>query len=197
MPDSTSTSAIRDPAGPIWVDRFPGSNDPAKCADPFRSKLLAFLAALKAAGATVSINATLRPPERAYLMHCAWDVAKNMADPRTIPPMSGVPIDWVLRDALGQPDLPKSRTAARLMVQGFGMVAQAALASRHTQGFAVDMDISWLGSLSIARNDGQVATIDGDPHTGMNHDLADVGATYGVIKAVFAGDPPHWSNDGH
>jgi hypothetical protein len=197
MPDATSTLAIRKPAGPAWVDEFPGSDKPEMCAEPFRSKLVAFLAALKAAGATVSLNATFRPPERAYLMHSAWDIAKNMVDPRTVPAMPGVPIDWVLQDALGQPDLPKSRTAARFMVQGFGMVAQAALVSRHTQGLAVDMDISWIGTLSIALNGGQTATIDSPPRTGMNQDLADVGATYGVIKATFPGDPPHWSNDGH
>ena len=35
------------------------------------------------------------------------------------------------------------------------------------------------------------------PRDGMNEILATVGATYGVIKAAFANDPPHWSNDGH
>ena len=197
MPESTSSSAIRKPAGPDWVDEFPGTDKPEMCAEPFRGKLRSFLAALNAANATVSLNATLRPPERAYLMHCAWDIAKNMADPRAISAMPGVPIDWVLHDSIGQPDLPKSRTAARLMVQKFGMVAQAALVSRHTQGQAVDMDIFWSGTLAIARNDGQIAMIDTAPRSGINHELAEVGATYGVIKAMFAGDPPHWSIDGH
>ena len=31
----------------------------------------------------------------------------------------------------------------------------------------------------------------------MTPELALCGRTYGVIKAVFAGDPPHWSEDGH
>lgn len=193
----TGSPSGREPAGPAWVDRFPGSNAPQACVEPFRSGLIAFLAALAAAGATVRLNATLRPPERAYLMHCAWDIAKNMADPATMPSMPGVDIDWVLRDAAGRPDIPKSRTAARLMVERFGIVAQAALVSRHTQGVAVDMDVSWRGTLSIARHDGSITQVNGSPRTGMHPDLASVGASYGVIKAVFAGDPPHWSNDGH
>jgi len=83
------------------------------------------------------------------------------------------------------------------MVDRFGMVAQAALVSRHTQGLAVDMDIAWSGELTVRGSDGSEVRIAGGPRTGMHPRLAAVGATYGVIKAVFAGDPPHWSIDGH
>jgi hypothetical protein len=44
---------------------------------------------------------------------------------------------------------------------------------------------------------GTAKSIDSTPRTGMNADLIAVGATYGAIKATFAGDPPHWSTDGH
>jgi len=185
------------PAGPEWVDKFQGSSSADACAEPFRSGLGEFIRELRRAGATVNLNATLRPPERAYLMHCAWNIAKNMADPASMPKMPTVNIEWVLRDVSGQPDIPRSRTAARQMVDRFGMVAQAALVSRHTQGLAVDMDIAWSGELTVRGSDGSEVRIAGGPRTGMHPRLAAVGATYGVIKAVFAGDPPHWSIDGH
>ena len=185
------------PAGPEWVSKFPGSKAPQACVSPFRENLIAFLDALRASGATIGLNATFRPPERAYLMHCAWDIAKNMIDPATMPTHPNVAIEWVLKGANGQPDFPKSRTAARLMVEKFGMAAQAALSSRHTEGLAVDMNVSWEGNLSIANAKGKIITIDSGPRDGMNPHLAVVGKTYGVIKAIFPDDPPHWSSDGH
>jgi hypothetical protein len=57
------------------------------------------------------------------------------------------------------------------------------------------MDISGSGSLTIAKADGSSTTITSTPETGMNSDLWDVGATYGVDK--LDSDPPHWSVDGH
>jgi len=184
-------------SGPAWVARFPGRNDPDACIEPFRSALTAFLAALAAAGATVRIAATLRPPERAYLMHWSWKIAKNIALPQEAGPMNGVAIDWVHRDATGQPDLPKSRSAAMQMVAAYGIVAQPALQSRHTEGRAVDMDVGWNGDLGIKDKGGTLQRIVGAPRDGTHPDLRPVGASYGVIKAVFAGDPPHWSEDGH
>jgi hypothetical protein len=191
------TATAREPSGPAWVARFPGSASPDDCIEPFRSSLKAFLAALAAAGAQVDIAATFRPSERAYLMHWSWKIAKNLVDPRAVPAMSGVDIDWVHRTASGDADLPKSRSAASQMVSRYGLVSQPALASRHTERRAVDMDISWSGSLSIRNADGTPNRISTEPRSGMNEDLIAVGQGYGVIKAEFDGDPPHWSEDGH
>ena len=83
------------------------------------------------------------------------------------------------------------------MVTAYGIVAQPALVSRHTQGRAVDMDISWTGTLTIAPKGGAPRAISSTPRTGENKELHAIGASYGVIKATFAGDPPHWSDDGH
>lgn len=189
--------AVREPSGPLWVSRFPGNASPDQCIEPFRSDLKAFLAALTAAGAHVDIAATYRPPERAYLMHWSWKIARNLVDPRAAETMAGVDIDWVHRTAAGDVDIPRSRSAASQMVSLYGVVAQPALISRHTERRAVDMDISWAGSLDIQNAGGGVSRISMEPRSGMNAELIQVGEGYGVIKAQFDGDPPHWSEDGH
>jgi len=48
----------------------------------------------------------------------------------------------------------------------------------------------------IVEAGGAVRQIASGPRSGLNADLIQVGAGYGVIKAVFQ-DDPHWSNDGH
>lgn len=196
-PFAVETAVAGEPSGPSWVRQFPGSASPEDCLEPFRSNLKAFLAALTDAGAQVDIAATYRPPERAYLMHWSWRIARNLVDPRAVPAMSGVDIDWVHRTDSGDADIPKSRSVASQMVSLYGIVAQPALASRHTERRAVDMDISWTGSLPIRNADGTASQIATEPRSGMNEDLIGVGQSYGVIKAQFAGDPPHWSEDGH
>jgi hypothetical protein len=190
-------AAARKPSGPEWVTAFPGSKEPSACRQPFADHLQAFLDALEQAGANVRVSATLRPPERAYLMHWSWKIARNIVDARNVPAMAGVDIAWVHTNSAGQIDLVKSRSAASQMVTAFGIVAAPALQSRHTEGRAVDMTIGWSGALAIADQDGGLRNITSTPRDGMNPELALCGRTYGVIKAVFAGDPPHWSEDGH
>lgn len=175
-------------SGPQWVARFPTSRSIDDLAPPFREHASAFVAALRAAGAGVTISATYRPKERAYLMHWAWAIGKTNADPATVPPMPGVAIQWV------HPTLAKSRAAARQMVAGFGMAFTAALNSRHTEHNAIDMTIGWTETLSIHQSNGVAKAIAGQPRNGGNHELIAVGAGYGVIK--LPSDPPHWSNDG-
>ncbi|MDB6141995.1 MAG: peptidoglycan-binding protein [Pseudomonas sp.] len=86
------------------------------------------------------------------------------------------------------------------MVNGYGMKnlkVAPSLTSRHIEGHAIDMSISWSGSLSILDSAGAMVTIATEPKTGMNTQLHAVGASYGVIK--FRGgekDKPHWSTDG-
>jgi len=183
-------------SGVNWVEKFPTRADIGGCVSPFRENLEAFVAALKSAGAAVTMNATLRPLERAYLMRTCWLIAHGN-DPRTVDPMAGVDIDWVHRDGSGQPDLAKSRAVAQAMVNAYGIVAEPSLTSLHIKGLAVDMDISWAGSLKIADKSGTVHTISTAPLNGTNLQLVAVGQTYGVIKAAFGTDPPHWSSDGH
>lgn len=182
-------------SGASWVSQFPSSSSVDDLKDPFRGEVKKFLAALAKAGAAVSISATYRPPERAYLMHYSFLIAKNQADPANVPAMAGVDIDWVHRNAAGQTDIVASRTGAAEMVTGYGIVYAPALTSRHTEGNAIDMTISWGGDLTIDQADGTATTIKSNPRTGDNANLQSVGAGYGVTKLVT--DPPHWSSDGH
>ena len=184
-------------SGPQWCTRFEGSEDPDDCIDPFRGGLKAFLKALNDAGARVHVSATFRPPERAHLMHYAWQIANNAMDPRTVPAMAGVGIDWVHRDASGKSDIPKSRSLAKQMVSTYGLVTLPALQSRHTERRAADMSIAWDGALELKDAAGHARNIASGPRTGMNPEVVDCGSSYGVIKAKFANDPPHWSDDGH
>ena len=182
-------------SGPPWIARFPTSVNVHDLAPAFRGNVTRFLAALRAAGANVDINATLRPPQRAYLMHYSWRIARELLDPATVPAMAGVDIQWLHRTPRNQPNPAASRQAAEQMVRGYELVVRPALQSRHTQGLAIDVDIAWQGTLSIGNASGQDVNIDNAPRNGGNTRLQAVGATYGVIK--LASDPPHWSSDGH
>lgn len=176
-------------SGPQWCARFPGTNVTSDLLPDFRDRVDAFISVMKNAGATVSIGATFRPPERAYLMHWCCMVADSGQDPAAIPPMAGVSIKWA------HPTLADSKAAAAAMKKKYAIKFPAALVSRHTQRRAIDMTIAWKGTLSIRDFNGKLKNITSTPRTGSNPDLIKVGATFGVIK--LATDPPHWSDDGH
>ena len=185
----------RELSGVVWVDRFPTGKSTDTLADGFRQKCEAFLAAVNNAGANVTINATLRPPERAYLMHWSFAINANEVDPEDVPEQAGVDIDWVHRKANGSPDLAASRAAAAAMVHGYDIVHEPSLKSLHIFGKAIDMSVAWDGDLKIKQKNGTTKTIGSLPRSGLNHDLWAVGATYGVLK--LPSDPPHWSSNGH
>jgi hypothetical protein len=176
-------------SGPEWVVKFPNSRSVDDLAEPFRTKVRRFLTALKDAGAIVTIADTLRRPERAYLMHFAFSIARESADPASVPANAAVDVGWV------HPTAQASKDAAELMVQGYGIVFKPALNSRHTEGNAIDMSIAWIGDLVIAKADGTHVTITSAPRSGDNASLQQVAVSYGVMKLVT--DPPHWSSDGH
>ena len=183
-------------SGPKWVDQHPESTTIDDLIEPFRGNVNRFLAALKAAGAAVTIACTLRPPERAYLMHYSFGIARMKLDPASALPMAGVDIQWVHTDLKGVADVVASRKAAEQMVEAYGIVFLPVLKSRHTEGNAIDMDISWESDLTVVDAKGKQVTITIQPRTGAgNAHLQAVGATYGVRK--LASDPPHWSIDGH
>ncbi|MGO8377708.1 hypothetical protein ACC745_18625 [Rhizobium ruizarguesonis] len=181
----------KTPSGANWVSQFPGSTSTSDLNTTFRPGVDSFISAMRSAGATVSVGTTLRPAERAYLMHYSWRIAKKDIDPANVPALAGVDIEWV------HGTLEASRKAAQDMVDGYQIVAKPAYPTKHSDGAAIDMTISWTGTLAIVDNSGTSISITTTPCTGMNPDLAVVGATYAVIKATFSGDPPHWSDDGH
>lgn len=188
---------IKELSGGVWVSKYPTSTSLSDLVSPFRENATNFIGALNKASASVGIAATLRPKQRAYLMHHSYRIAYQGENPATVPIMEGVEICWVHRNALGEIDMAASRAAAAAMVAGYQIVHPPALASRHTQGLAIDMSIGWSGDLKIMANTGKEATIiTSSPKTGAgNTDLHAVGASYSVNKLIT--DAPHWSSDGH
>ena len=102
--------------------------------------------------------------------------------------MSGVAILW------DHGALAKSRTAAKQIVDGYGMAFIAVLNSKHTERQEIDITIRWKQALSIERKSGSKTTIATQPRNAGNPQPIAVGAEYNVIKLPT--DPPHWSDDG-
>ena len=173
---------------------FPSSKDINVLSEPFRTNVRLFIIALDNAGATVFIEATFRPSERAYVLHYAAEIALAGTDPRTVPILPHFNGKWTKTDANGIYDEAKSRAFAASIVKDYGIVVAPSLVSNHTYGQAIDMTISWSGSLEIKRSNGTMAKIDTLPHTGLNQELWKVAETYQIIK--LPSDPSHWSTDG-
>ena len=187
-PTTDTTPAVADvPAkeksGAQWVAKFPGSSSLDDLEPTFKAKLTKFIDAIKSAGGSVSIAATFRPRERAYLMHFSSMIARGEITADKVPTMDGVNIDWV-HDTEAE-----SKTAATAMAKAYTIVYPPALISRHTERAAVDMTITGLVGKKIKD------ASDKDVEIKVLSDLNAVGATYGVHKLL--SDPPHWSDDGH
>ncbi|MDH0288550.1 hypothetical protein N7414_05440 [Pseudomonas sp. GD04087] len=176
-------------SGAQWVERFPTSRQTVDLISPFRENVDRFIAALSSAGVGVDISATLRPPERAYLMHYCTRIAAGAIAPQDVPEMEGVDIEWVHRDAQGQIDLARSKQAARAMKSAYQIVHPPALVSRHSQGRAIDMTLSNVMNRNVVNGQGVEILISSSAI------LYQVGSSYGVRKLV--SDAPHWSDDGH
>jgi hypothetical protein len=72
-------------SGPSWASKFPDSKSVSDLAPAFGQDATAFMAAMNHAGITVRMLSTLRPPERAYLMHFSWLMAKRQLSPLKVP----------------------------------------------------------------------------------------------------------------
>lgn len=201
---ASKTIEVLQNSGLAWVPRFPTSTDTADLEMPFRDNVEQFIAALQAAGATVNISATRRPAERAWLMHYSWRIANRGFDPADVPRREGIDICWLHRNRDGVVDRQASIAAARQMAGPNGYAISRRLRfppdpnSNHIRGEAIDMDITWTGTLNIATPDGTIVPITTTPRTGADNvqlwDFAE--AHYDVLK-LRQGDPPHWSDDGH
>lgn len=200
-PQSDQTPAVvnvvNELSGLVWVSRFPGFRTTDHLSPEFQVAADAFIAALRAGGASVAIANTFRPKERAYMMHWAHKIFRNGFNPANVPPMAGVHINWV------HPTMAQSVHAAEVMVTGFeighlGADTAPALNTLHATGEAIDMSITWAGQISVAKQDGSVVVVNTLPRTGMNLQLKEIGLTYGVKKYVGGNaDKPHWSTTGH
>lgn len=181
-------------SGAQWARRFPGSRDTSDLSGTFRHAVEDFIAAMTEAGIRVKIDATYRPTKRSYLMHWAWRIANDKADVSSIPAMGGVDIEWQ------HPAGADTVRAAEDMVGALSirrLRTRPALRSQHNLGLAIDMSLSWHGTVSVKDANGKLVTIRTMPRTGMNRQLIEIGATYGVKKYGGGGrDVPHWSNNG-
>jgi hypothetical protein len=181
-------------SGAQWVGRFPGTNEISDLEPTFQEGVKRFITALDQAGAHHTVNAVYRPPERAYLMCWSWLIWHDHIEPSSIPPMDGVNIEWV------HPTPEESYKAAKAMVDGYGtkdLGTHPVLNSRHTARQAIDMVVSWSGTLSIVDASGNTVEITTMPKNEMNAELHRVAASYGVIK--YRGgytDRFHWSTTG-
>ena len=186
--------AAKELSGGHWVSRFPGSKHVSDLRPSFQLAVSDFVWAIEQAGATVKVNATYRPAERAYLMHWSWRIVNESYNAANVPSMAGVLIEWE------HPTAELSKKAAKDMVAAYGMSTlktRPATDSLHIRREAIDMNVSWSGALKINLKDGSETEITSTPRDGMNLHLKEVGATYGVIK--FKGgstDRPHWSTTG-
>jgi len=202
---ATATPAAVDPAklsGTTWWNAneskapYTKSDSISDLEADFQTKVTEFKGALDAAGASISIDTTKRPAERAWVLHYAWVIAKDGFKASDVPAKDGVDIIWDHGDAA------KSKAGANEIVTAASVASKPSLTSNHIAGKAIDWTITWTGDLKIKKKDGTEATITSAPKNGGdpgNTELHAVGKDYGVIKGLFTTqkkDPPHWSSDG-
>jgi hypothetical protein len=197
MPPSTN----RIPSGQYWVTWLksyaPTSDRVEDLELSFRAKVREFIEALRNAKATVEVKHTKRTLQAAYLWHWAWKIAQRRCAPKDAKPYSKSPpipnIQW------DHGNLAKSIKGAQEMVNGFGLSVprESTLPpsenSRHVPGRAIDMEITWIGTISVKKKDGSVVNVKYGP-VNANKDLHAVGASYGVHKLLK--DNVHWSDNG-
>jgi hypothetical protein len=194
-------------SGPSWAGRFLDSRLVGALSGTFRKDVSAFVAAMRHAGVKVRPISTLRPTERAFLMHYSWLVANRKLSPLKVPHFHAdrhhkpVSICWVHLGAHGA-NLRASVTAARKLAAALGVASMHAappLTSLRTEGLAIVMSTAWTSrKITITNAAGQAVTIRSTPHNGLNKGLIAVGATYGVIHFL---NPKRamddWSVNGH
>ncbi|MCO6415352.1 hypothetical protein JYK14_04060 [Siccirubricoccus sp. KC 17139] len=171
--------------------KYPNSTSIDDLSDLFRPRVRAFVDALEEAGAMVQVEATRRDKIRAFLMHYAWLVAHGGILPKKVPKRDGLSIIW------DHGNLKASKKAAMEMVKLFEMAHIAALSSNHIAGNAIDMSITWSGTLEVKNAKGKVVKVKAPRNGGKNTTLHAVGASYKVYKLVKdPPDDPHWSHNG-
>lgn len=189
-----TTQSNKELSGAGWARRFSGSNCTRDLSGTFRHAVEDFICAMKEAGIDVVIDATYRPVKRSYLMHWCWRIVNDGADAAKIPAMPGVDIEW------RHPTKVESVKAASDMVAALSIKrlrTRPALRSQHNLGLAIDMAMSWCGTVVVKDAKGSLVKIDTLPRTGMNRQLIAIGASYGVKKYIGGNkDVPHWSNNG-
>jgi hypothetical protein len=189
-----------------WVAFYPDSKRPEDLHAPFRGNVNDFIHALEAAGATVTVETTYRPDERAWLMHQSSKIARGASIPPPDYPhgFDQVPICWEHRRSNGSVDTHASRAAATAMTTkkgGYNIAFPPAYPSRHTLHLAIDMKITWEHNpLVLHPPRHRPIMIHGSCPAlcsgATNHELWAAGHRYWHVQKL-AADPPHWSDNGH
>jgi len=105
---------------------FPNSSSTDDLVEPFRSNVKRFIRALQTAGASVYVDTTRRPKQRAFLMHWSFRVGQEGYDPEQVPMLTGVDIAWVHRRPDGTKNREASELAALQMVKAYGIIYRPA-----------------------------------------------------------------------
>jgi hypothetical protein len=154
----------------------------------FREDVQRFVDAMRAGGASISISSTRRNKIRAYLMHYSWQVAGGAVAASAVPAEPGCPIIW------DHGNSAKSKAAAKEMKDLFNIAFKPSLTSNHIAGKAIDMTITWNGTLNMVDGNGRAVAVPPPSPGSLNAKLHQVGATFRVLKLL--SDPPHWSTNG-
>jgi hypothetical protein len=178
-----------------WAEVHAKNSTRLEDLDPqFGALLRPFIAALRAAGATVEVTSTRRSPERAYLFHWSWKISQGWCNASQAATLPGIDIEW------DHGSDAQSCAGALDMAEGFGLalppqsILPPELGSEHIVGNAVDMDILWDGTITVRDHDGRQVELTFMHDANANLRLHAVGASYGVKK--LANDGPHWSLSG-
>ena len=168
--------------------QFGNSQNIADLIPGFREDVQRFVDAMRAGGASVSVSSTRRNKVRAYLMHYSWRVGNGELAPSAVPPEPGCQIIW------DHGNSAKSRAAAKEMKELFNIAFKPSLTSNHIAGKAIDMTITWNGTLNMTDGNGHAVAVPPPSPGSLNAKLHQVGATFRVLKLL--SDPPHWSTNG-
>ncbi|MDJ0770678.1 MAG: phospholipase D-like domain-containing protein [Ilumatobacter sp.] len=181
---------VMENSGADWVALFQPSRSLDDLAEPFRTRVTAFLAALTQAGVPYEILTTRRPKQRAYLMAWAYRIARQDLDPIEVESrLDDVPINWVHRGADGEPDPAASKAAAEEMVVAYDIGSTGASEkSRHIGGTAIDVRIDIANPREVAMKNGTTLLVDSEER------LTRVGESYRIRRLR---ESNHWSLSGH
>ena len=185
-------------SGKYWVTWANGHAKNSSSIDDldvtFKPKVKGFIKSLNDGGAVVDISTTKRSEKRAYLFHWSWKISQGKCKPEEAKKMIGVDIQWDHEDSA------KSKAGALEMVKGFGLAVPPrstnppSTTSNHISGKAIDMTITWAGSIKVKKKDNTEVHITYSANVNTNTILHSIGDSFGVKKLKT--DAPHWSFNG-
>jgi len=222
--EAAASDALSGSAWVTWANtNAPGSKVLSTLSDTFRPMVTDFIAALKAGGADVEepYTATYRPPMRAYLFRWSWLI--NICGTDSSASDSCSAFTSVAAVPCFDDTVPAAQTACAVdpkiqwghgtdaasiagageMVSGFSLATPTsthpsyvapAHPSRHEIHAAIDMKISWDGTLTFKKKNGDDIEIEWLGSQNGTPKLHELGLSYGVHK--LDEDEQHWSDTG-